>query len=309
MKTTSRISIICRFALILITTGLANQAHSALGVFACEPEWAALAKELGADQVDIFTATTAFQDPHHIEARPSLIAKARRADLIICTGAELEVGWLPLLLRQSGNAAIQRGQPGHFLASEVVDRLDVAAQADRSAGDVHAAGNPHVHLDPYRLLTIAEAFTERLAAADPGQAANFRSRFGAFRQRWQQAIGQWEESASALRGSNIVVQHSNFSYLLNWLGINVVADLEPKPGLPPTTSHLAGVLATIQAKAPGAILLASYHDDKPAQWLADRSGLPVVRLPYTVGGDPSAKDLFSLFERTLTLLLEVQSHD
>lgn len=300
----SAISVVSVF---LISTLFANPAHSTLRVFACEPEWAALTEQLGGDQVQVFTATTALQDPHHIEARPSLIAKARRAGMLICTGAELEIGWLPLLLRQSGNANIQPGKPGHFLAAETVERLEVLENVDRSAGDVHAAGNPHVHLDPYRLLRIAESFTKRLIEVDPDQAALYRSNFATFKQRWQEAIQGWESMATALKGSRVVVHHSNFTYLLDWLGIEAVADLEPKPGLPPTTAHLVRVQATVKAQNPQAILLASYHDKKPGQWLADRSGLPLVRLPFTIGGNDDAKDLFSLYQTTVSLLLEAQS--
>ena len=121
-----------------------------LQIFACEPEWAALSAALAGDQADIFTATTALQDPHHIEARPSLIARMRNADLVVCSGAELETGWLPLLLRASANPKVQLNQPGYFEAAMQVERLDIPVQLDRSAGDVHSQGNPHVHLDPHR---------------------------------------------------------------------------------------------------------------------------------------------------------------
>lgn len=291
----------------LLFTGGAGNAYSAVRIFACEPEWAALAEEIGGQQVQVYTATTAFQDPHHIEARPSLIAKARRARMLLCTGAALEVGWLPLLLRQSGNAAIQAGQLGHFMAAEEVARLAVLPRTDRSAGDVHAEGNPHVHLDPYRLLVIAEALAERLSAVDPSHAAYYRLNLANFSKRWKSEIRRWEEMANAIKGHHVVVQHSNFAYLLDWLGVNVVADLEPKPGLPPTSAHLVKVLARVKAQQPKAVLLASYHDDKPARWLADRSDLPILRLSYTVGGDAFTTDLFSLFETTVSSLLAALS--
>src|SRR5262245_16058586 len=135
----------------------AGTAHAALNIFACEPEWGALAKELGGDQANVYVATTALQDPHRIEARPSLIARARNADLLVCTGAELEVGWLPLLQTQSGNSKIQAGQPGFFEAASVVPLLERPARVDRALGDVHPAGNPHLHLDPRNLGRVAAA--------------------------------------------------------------------------------------------------------------------------------------------------------
>src|SRR6195256_4070675 len=142
---------------------LAWPAGAALNVFACEPEWGALAQELGGDKVSVFFATTALQDPHHIEARPSLIARIRNADLVVCSGSELEIGWLPLLFTQSGNDRIQPGSPGYLEASQFVVKLEVPKVIDRALGDIHPAGNPHVHLDPRNIARVGNAITERLA--------------------------------------------------------------------------------------------------------------------------------------------------
>jgi len=143
---------------------------AAISIFACEPEWSALAQELGGDKVSVYSATTALQDPHRIEARPSLIARVRSADLLVCTGAELEIGWLPLLLTQSGNSRIQLGSPGYFEASQYVPKIEVPATIDRSLGDVHASGNPHIHLDPRNVAKVADALAERLNQLDPANA-------------------------------------------------------------------------------------------------------------------------------------------
>lgn len=296
-----RIQIIAAALAALLTVSMEAQAK--LNVFACEPEWKSLAETLGGEQVKVTSATTAFQDPHHIEARPSLIAKTRRADVLICTGSELEIGWLPLLLRQSGNGSVQEGQPGYFMASEQVSRIEVPQQMDRSMGDIHAGGNPHVHLDPHRLLTIAQAFSARLQALDPDHKDDYQGRLENFEARWLTAIESWEKQAVALKGKKVVVHHKNWSYLLNWLGVEAVADLEPKPGIPPTSSHLVSLLQVTKAEQPEAILVAAYQDDKGARWLADKSGVPLVRLPFTVGGNEDAGDLTSLYENTLSLLL------
>ena len=184
---------------------LAPQVSAKVQVFACEPEWKSLVEALGGDQVQAYSATTAFQDPHHIEARPSLIAKTRRADLLVCTGAELEIGWLPLLLRQSGNARIQENQPGFFLAADQVERIQVPTELDRSQGDVHAAGNPHVHWDPYRLLSIAEALSQRLQLIDPAHAAEYQRHLDHFSATWTQRIQVWEAQAAPLRGKKVIV--------------------------------------------------------------------------------------------------------
>ncbi|MHB1083281.1 MAG: metal ABC transporter substrate-binding protein [Thiobacillus sp.] len=279
-------------------------AHATLNVFACEPEWGALAAELGGDAVKVYAATTAFQDPHHIEARPSLIAQMRRADLAVCTGAELEVGWLPVLLRQSGNAAIQPGQPGYFEAARQVTLLEKPSVLDRSQGDVHAAGNPHIQTDPRNIARVAQALGARLAEIDPTHAATYRARLTDFNTRWNAAMARWQAQAVPLKGMRIVVQHQAFPYLENWLGLKQVAVLEPRPGVEPTLSHLAEVAAQLKSTPARAVLRAAYQSPRPAEWLAEHAGIPVVVLPFTVGGSERAKDLFGLFDDSLEQMLK-----
>ncbi len=292
-----------RIILAVLLVFSAIPAHATLNIFACEPEWAALAKELGGDNVDVFAATTAQQDPHHIDARPSLIAKLRRADLLVCTGSDLEVGWLPQLLRQAGNDKVQPGMSGYFAASEVVERLEIPQSVDRSQGDVHAAGNPHVHLDPRRVLTIAEAFGAQLAAVDPANAKLISARTADFSARWKQAIARWEDQAKALKGIKVVTHHRDLIYLFDWLGIDEVATLESKPGIPPSATHLATLKAQLAKQPARMIVRSGYQDPKPSLWLAEQSKLPAIVLPYTVGGDDQAKDLFGLFDATIARLL------
>lgn len=278
-------------------------AAAALNVLACTPEWAALATELGGDKVSVFAATHALQDPHRVEARPSLIARARRADLMICTGAELEVGWAPLVQTQSGNAKIQAGQPGYFEAASVAALIDKPARLDRSLGDVHPAGNPHLHLDPRNIAKVAAALGERMAALDPPEAAHYRARTQAFLQRWAEASARWQKAAQRLKDVPIVVHHRDLSYLIAWLGMREVAALEPKPGLPPSTAHLGALVETLKRSPARAIVRSAYSDPRPADWLAARGALPVIVLPFTVGGSEKAKDLFALYEDTLARLL------
>lgn len=280
-------------------------AQAALNIFACEPEWAALARELGGDDVKVYSATNAFQDPHRIEARPSLIAQMRRANLVICSGAELEAGWLPLLLRDAGNAAVQPGRPGYFEATQFVTMLEKPTRLDRSGGDVHAAGNPHIHTDPHNIARVGKALSTRLAEIDPARAAAYRARSEAFDARWQEAITRWETRAGPLRNLPVAVQHKSFSYLLAWLGMREVLTLEPKPGIEPSVGHLARVAETLQTKPAKMVLRAAYHSPRPADWLSQRSGIPAVVLPYTVGGSKQAGDLFGLFDDTLDQLLKV----
>jgi zinc/manganese transport system substrate-binding protein len=288
------------FALLLV----APLARAELKVLACEPEWGALVKELAGDKVSVYVATTALQDPHRIEARPSLVAAARNAGLVVCTGAELEVGWLPLLIRQSGNSAIQPGKPGHFEAAAYVRMLDVPQRLDRADGDVHAAGNPHIQTDPRNITLVAEPLARRLAELDPANAATYQARSADFQARWKAAIQRWEQSAAPLRGVPVVVQHKAFPYLQQWLGLVEVAALEPKPGVEPTSAHLSTVLAGLKTRPAKMILRAAYNDPRGADWLAERTQLPVVVLPFTVGGNEQAKDLFSLFDDTVQRLLK-----
>jgi zinc/manganese transport system substrate-binding protein len=292
------------FTLFLLAQAAAPvDARAALQVLACEPEWGALVQALAGERASVYVATTALQDPHRIQARPSLIAAARSADLLVCTGAELEAGWLPVLLRQSGNVAIQPGRPGHFEAASFVRKLEVPARLDRAEGDVHAEGNPHIQTDPRNIAAVADALAARLAQLDAGGAAAFRARHAEFAARWREAMLRWEQAAAPLRGVPVVVQHKAFPYLQNWLGLVEVATLEPKPGVEPTTGSLIDVLAQQKVRPAKMILRAAYNDGRSAQWLAQRTNLPVVVLPFTVGGSERARDLFSLFDDTVERLL------
>lgn len=291
-----------RLSLLLLAWALALPAQ-ALNIFACEPEWAALAQELAGDKTSIYSATVGTQDPHRVEARPSLIAKARRADLRICTGAELEVGWLPVVLRESANPAIQPGQPGAFEAAAYVTMLDAPSRLDRADGDVHPGGNPHIQLDPRNYLPIAQALAQRLAQLDPANAASYQQRHASFRQNWLTAIARWEKQAALLKGQPIAVQHKGFPYLESWLGLKQIVALEPKPGMEPSAAHLATVLTKLQTQPVRMVLRAAYQSPRPSEWLAERAHIPAVELPFTVGGDGVAKDLYTLFDATVARLL------
>ncbi|MDB5945195.1 MAG: zinc transporter substrate-binding protein, partial [Ramlibacter sp.] len=236
-------------------------------------------------------------------AKPSLIARVRNADLVVCTGAELEIGWLPPLLQQSGNARVQPGQPGNLAAADSVRKLEVPTQLDRSQGDVHAAGNPHIQTDPRNIAAVATALSARLQQLDAAHAAQYARRQADFSQRWQQAMGRWAAKAAPLKGVGVVSQHSGFVYLYDWLGLKEVAVLEPKPGVEPTVSHLQGVLATLKAQPARMVIHAAYQDPRSSEWLSKNAGIPVVKLPFTVGGSDGAKDLFGLFDDTVARLM------
>lgn len=288
------------FLLILLAAALPVRAE--LRVFACEPEWAALAQALGGDKVTVYSATHALQDPHRIEARPSLIARARNAQLVVCTGAELEAGWLPAVLRESGNAGVQPGRPGYFEAAAHVARLEIPLKLDRAEGDVHASGNPHIHLDPHNLLAVAAPLAKRMGELDAASAAHYAERQRAFAEKWRAAIARWEREAAPLRGMRVVAQHRSFSYLFRWLGLVEAGTLEPKPGIEPGSAHLAQLVAQAKAQQAKLIVRTPFDSPRPGEWLAERTGMPLATLPFTVGGNERALDLFGLFDDTLAKL-------
>lgn len=290
--------------LMLLGLVVTGSAWGKVNVLTCEPEWAALAQRIGGDEVSANSATNGRQDPHHVQARPSLIAKARRAELLICTGAELEIGWLPLLLRKSANPRIQNGQPGQLIATRFVQLRGVPLVADRAAGDIHSQGNPHIQTDPRNLPPVARAIAQRLAIIDPGKATYFEQRLAQFEEAWRQSIEHWNRQAAPLRGKSVISFHDNWPYLEDWLGLSQRGTLEPKPGIPPTSRHLTQLLASLKLQPADMIIYAAYQDPKPAEWLAARSGLVAVRLPFTVGGTEQADTLEGLYADTFRRLLD-----
>lgn len=282
---------------------LAAGPASAFTIFACEPEWAALARVL-LPEAAVHVATHAGQDPHHIEARPALIAQLRKADLAVCTGAGLESGWLPMLQERAGNRKVR----DVFYATDHVELIDPQPGAIGSpwAGDVHAQGNPHVHTDPRKLLEVAHALAERLQQELPAQAGRIAERLRSFDTAWRARIAQWEQRGAALRGRQIAAQHTSFGYLWLWLGVTQVADLEPRPGMAPTPGHLQRLLEGLRPAAPMAIVVAGYADPRPARWLATQLGdrAPVLVLPATVDEGADATGLAQWMDKLIEALVQ-----
>jgi zinc/manganese transport system substrate-binding protein len=290
-------------AALLLAFDAASPAYANLNVFACEPEWAALATEIGGDKVSVYSATTGGQDPHQVQARPSLIAKARSADISVCTGAELEIGWLPAIVTQSANQKLRPGAPSAVEAASFINLLEVPSRLDRAEGDIHAAGNPHIQTNPANILAVAKPLAARFAELDPANAQTYAARVADFTMRWQAAMAKWQTQAAPLKGVPIAVEHQSWIYLENWLGLKRVIALEPKPGVPPSAGYLAQVVDTLQKTPAKMVIRAAYEDDRPSLFIADKAHIPAVTLPYTVGGTDGAKNLFSLYDDTLNRLL------
>lgn len=289
------------FAVLLVTNAV--PANAALKVLATTPDWGALTREIGGERVDVYVATTALQDVHRVEAKPSLVARARSADLVVATGAELEVGWLPVLIQESGNSRIKPGSRGYFEAASALRLLEVPSKLDRAMGDIHPQGNPHVQLDPHNILAVANALSARLGELEPAQAEFYAARAKDFDARWSDAIRRWEAQGAPLKGLQVVIMHRDQAYLCHWLGLVEAASIEPKPGLPPTAAYLGTLVTRLTAAPPKLILFNAYNDPKAAKWLSDRVHAPAVVLPFSVGGTPGATDLFGLFDDTLNRLL------
>ncbi len=289
---------IALLSLLLVT----EVAVAELQVFTCEPELESLAQTLGGDLVETYSATHAKQDVHHIQARPSLINRVRRADLVLCTGASLEIGWLPVLLQKGANPKVQK-EPGLFYAADYAEKLNAGQKADRSQGDIHPEGNPHILLDPRNVLLVADQLTKRFQLLDPSNATTYQRNLDVFTQRWRSAISRWTADAASLKGKSVVAHHKSWLYLLNWLGMNLVATLEPLPGIPPSTRHLSGLLKQMNQAPAYAIIRSPSADKKGSQWLAKKTQICAIELPFTVGGNKAATDLFHLFDSTIELLI------
>lgn len=288
-----RLLIAFAFALALLPL---EAARAKINVFACHPEWAALAQEVGGENLEIFSATHAGQNPHYIRARPSLISKITRADMVICSGASLEVGWLPLLVQKAGGN-VQPGKTGYLLAADFVETLEKPERLDRSMGDIHPEGNPHVQLNPRNILAVADELVSRLVVLDRENAGVYRENLRNFSDRWKKAIRRWETEAAPLRGKYVVTHHQSWIYLIDWLGLRRAGTLEPKPGIPPSGGHLSALVSEVQDKGAFAIIRTVYDPDDASEWLSRKTEIPAAALPQTVGAVEGTDDLFSLFDR------------
>jgi len=292
-------------ALLLAALALPRAAAAApLRVVTTTEGLAALAREVGGDRAKVESLSRGVQDPHFVDANPILAVKLRGADLLVDVGLDLEIGWLPPLVTQSRNAAIQPGGVRRLTAASAVTVLDVPTGAvDRSRGDLHPGGNPHFLTDPRRALQVAQAISLKLTELDPGGAAVYADRTAAFGRRLEADLARWREALRPLAGRKVLTQHRTLSYFLDWTGLVSAGELEPRPGTPPPPAWLASVVTTARRDGVKAILVEGYYDTRSGELVSRLSGARLVTIPGDVGGDPQAKgylDYVDLLVRRVT---------
>lgn len=274
-----------RILVAVVALALAPSSASALEVVTTTEGLASIVREVGGPAVKVEALSRGTQDPHFVDANPVLAVKLRRADLLVDTGLDLEVGWLPPLVNQARNAALQPGQKGRLTAASAVQVLEAPTGAvDRSMGDLHPAGNPHFMSDPRRVGAVAAAVAARLAELDPQGAATYQAGLAAFRKRLDEEERRWRAALAPFAGRKVVTHHDSLPYFLEWAGLAAAGYLEPKPGTPPPPSHLASLVQVVKAQNVRAVLVEAYHDRRSADIVARHGGAKVVAIPGDVGG-------------------------
>lgn len=281
------------------------QAAAALRVITTTEGLASLAREVAGDRAQVESLSRGVQDPHFVDANPILAVKLRAADLLVDVGLDLEVGWLPPLVNQSRNAAIQPGGPGRLTAGGLVGLLDLpTGPVDRSRGDLHPAGNPHVLTDPRRALQVAQAISLKLGELDPAGAAVYADRTAGFTRRLQADLARWQAELKPLAGRKVLTHHRTLSYFFDWTGLQSAGELEPRPGTPPPPAHLASLVTLARREGVKAIITENYYDTRSDDLVARLSGARVIVIPGDVGGDPQARTYQAYLELLVRRVVE-----
>jgi zinc/manganese transport system substrate-binding protein len=261
-----------------------------------------IVQHIGKNHVEVVSLARGDYNPHMIIPKPSYIAQVRRADLLIINGGQLEIGWLPQIIRQASNAAVQPGEQGFLDLSTQVHLIDVPASVSREMGDVHPEGNPHFFLDPANVPIVAQAIAKRMSQLDPDNAPMFEANTKEFESQWQQHMAGWEEKLKPLRGEKIIEYHRIFDYFLHRFGVNIVATIEPLPGIPPTTKHIADIEKIIQKEGVKFILQDVYNPQDASEYISKRLQVPLVILPHDVGAVQEADNVFHVFDEIVRRL-------
>ena len=290
---------------IIFTAALSAQAK--LNVVATLPDFGSLAREIGRDKVEVTVMAKATEDPHFVDARPSFVVQLRTADVLIEGGAELEIGWLPPLLQNARNSKIEAGKPGRVVASQGLRLMNVPANVTRAAGDVHALGNPHFMTDPIIAKAVAQHIAQSFSAVDPTNAAFYEAGYKAFEASINAKLQQWGAAMLPFKGQNVVAYHDSWPYFAHRFGINIDIFLEPKPGIPPSPSHLVEVIAQMKAQHIKAIIVEPFQNRKTAEKAASATGAKVVdfaQFPGGVSGTESYAKLIDALVSRLTSALK-----
>jgi zinc/manganese transport system substrate-binding protein len=297
------VSLLTAFALLLCVCVSPTSAAGKLQVMTATTDLAALAQQIGGDQVDVESIAKGYQDPHFVEAKPSFLLKLRRADLLIVVGLELEIGWLPPLITQSTNPKIQVGAPGYFDASRFAKILEIPTGAvTRAEGDVHPQGNPHYWLDPENGLRIAKAIADKFSEMRPADASYFAQRYSEFEQKLKQSDQQWQAQMKPYAGRKIVTYHRSWPNFAEHFGLNVVGYVEPRPGIPPSPQHTVELIGQMKRDNVKVIVVEPYFDLKTPNSIARETGGTVVVLMPSVGGEKEITDYFKLFDYDIAKL-------
>ncbi|MGH7662806.1 MAG: metal ABC transporter substrate-binding protein [Gemmatimonadaceae bacterium] len=261
-----------------------------------------IARAVGGERISVEHISAGYQDPHFVDAKPSFVLELRDADALALVGLGLEAGWLPLLIDGARNTDIRPGGPGYIDVSQVIPVLDVKVNADRSMGDVHPLGNPHYWLDPANAKRIARLFQERFTALDPRGAATYARNADAFEAKLDATVGSWQGMLDVIRGKPVVAWHTSWNYFADFTGMDIVGYMEPKPGVPPSPSHLAGLILQMRRTGADVIIMEPFYDRKTADFVASRTGAKVLILPPSVGGMDGLQDYVMVMDYNIRQL-------
>lgn len=292
---------VCLFLLIVV--GWASVAHAKLNIVASTPDIGALAKEIGKDKVEVMSIAKPTEDPHFVDAKPSFIVKLNKADMLIEGGLQLEIGWLPNLVVGARNRKILAGEKGYLIASAGVPIIEVPTTADRAMGDVHPMGNPHFMLDPLNGKIVAIHICERLCQIDAPNCNYFKDNLKDFTKRLDQKFSEWQKTLEPFRGTKIVTYHKTFPYFANRFNLNVVGSLEPKPGIPPSPTHINSLIPMMKNDGVKLILIEPFRERKTPEFVTSQTGAKIVVFPIMVGGQKETDDYLSLFDYTINQIV------
>jgi zinc/manganese transport system substrate-binding protein len=277
-------------------------AHAKLNAVATLPDFGALAREIGGDKVTVTVLAKPTEDPHFVDARPSFVVSLRNADVLIDGGAELEIGWLPPLLQNARNPKIEIGKAGRVIASQGIRLMNVPANVTRAAGDVHALGNPHFMTDPIIAKAVAQHIAQSFSAVDPANAAAYEANYQKFEATINARLQEWGAALLPFKGQHVVAYHDSWPYFAHRFGINIDIFLEPKPGIPPSPSHLAEVITQMKGQNIKAIIVEPFQDKKVAEKVAGATGAKVVEFAQFPGGLPGTDSYVKLIDTLVSRL-------